>query len=79
LPTEGLGWSGDSGGPAFIDNKIAGVNSGGDCCNYGNEDQFKRLQDSFDWLDDLIKKDNNNVGIEGTLGLVNNSCDKIGR
>jgi len=42
LPHEGLGGSGDSGGPAFIEKNgklhIAGANSGGDCCKYGSTD-----------------------------------------
>ncbi len=39
---ESIAWSGDSGGPAMIDVDgewfIAGTNSGGDCCEFGNVD-----------------------------------------
>ncbi len=39
---EAIAWSGDSGGPAMIVRDgikyIAGTNSGGDCCEFGNVD-----------------------------------------
>ena len=50
--------SGDSGGPAFIDKKIAGVISGNTkSWDYDVKDEFKRLQDSFDWIEKIIKTD----------------------
>jgi len=57
LPLEAIAWSGDSGGPAFIADEetgelqIAGVNSNGDCCKYGNEDEYTRLGGiSYKWI-----------------------------
>jgi len=54
LALEGLAYTGDSGGPAFIDGKIAGVNSGGECCAYGSEDQYCRLSDKLPWLQGVV-------------------------
>ena len=54
LENEGLAFSGDSGSPAFIDGQLAGVNSGGDCCDYGSLDQYKRLQTHLGWIGDII-------------------------
>ena len=54
---------GDSGGPAFIVEGgvryIAGVNSGGDCCDYGHTDQYARLASagSKAWIDASIAAD----------------------
>lgn len=51
ISNEAMSWSGDSGGPVFIMSgasyKIAGVNSGGACCAYGNEDAYARLGSTF--------------------------------
>lgn len=51
LDLEAMDWAGDSGGPAFIEvdgtDKIAGVNSNGSCCYYGDEDEFTRLGSTF--------------------------------
>ena len=62
---EGLSWAGDSGGPAFIfdegDFRIAGVNSGGDCCGYGSVDQYKRLADAFDWIANVVSDDGKQI------------------
>merc|ERR1712183_218435 len=61
LPLEGLAWSGDSGGPAFITvdgvRYVAGVNSAGDCCNYGSQDGYSRLSTKYNWIEDTISKD----------------------
>ena len=58
LPTEGLAWSGDSGGPAFVVRNgtryIAGVNSGGECCSYGDTDAYTRLSPKLAWIDGTI-------------------------
>ncbi len=39
---ESIAWSGDSGGPAMLERDgtfyIVGTNSGGDCCEYDNQD-----------------------------------------
>ena len=43
LPREAIAWSGDSGGPAFIGTRLAGINSGGDCCGYGSADEYVRV------------------------------------
>jgi len=40
---EAIAWSGDSGGPAFLEDKLVGVNSGGTCCRFGSTDQFARV------------------------------------
>ena len=77
LDTEGGIMSGDSGGPAFIDGKIVGVASRGNCCDYGNTDQFKRLQNSFDWIQDTVKNDGGGT-IAGKTGLFPDSCDQLG-
>ena len=63
LELEAISWSGDSGGPAFIVEDgvryIAGVNSGGDCCNYGQMDKYARLSSagSKAWIDASIAAD----------------------
>jgi len=58
LPKEGLAYTGDSGGPAFLGTElareIAGVNSGGDCCGYGSVDMYCRLADKTAWLDSAM-------------------------
>jgi len=40
LDLEALSWEGDSGGPVFVGGKVAGLNSAGDCCDYGDEDKY---------------------------------------
>ena len=50
LKNEGLAHSGDSGGPAFIDGKLAGVTSGGLCCDYGDVSEYTRLQVHLSYL-----------------------------
>jgi len=54
LPLEGIAWSGDSGGPAFIIRDgvryIAGVNSAGSCCKYGSVDGYSRLSTKAAWI-----------------------------
>ena len=59
LDDEAMSWSGDSGGPALIwtgteiDSgfKVGGVNSIGDCCETGNEDNYARLGGTaLDWI-----------------------------
>lgn len=56
LPLEGIAWSGDSGGPAFITDgtgarRIAGVNSAGRCCKYGSLDEYSRLSSKAVWIE----------------------------
>ena len=59
LPLEGIAWSGDSGGPAFISKNgvdyIAGVNSAGDCCKYGSRDAYSRLSIKKNWIAATVK------------------------
>ena len=58
MPLEAIAWDGDSGGPALIEVdsetgelQIAGVNSNGDCCTYGDEDEYTRLGGiAYDWI-----------------------------
>jgi len=55
LDLEAMGWDGDSGGPAFIEVggelHVAGVNSYGDCCSYGNFDFYTRLGGvAYEWI-----------------------------
>lgn len=56
LDLEAMMWSGDSGGPALIEvsgtDKIAGVNSNGECCSYGDTDEFCRLgsEAAYSWI-----------------------------
>ena len=55
LPLEAIAWSGDSGGPAFIERSgdyyIAGINSSGDCCSYGDQDEYTRLGGfAYNWI-----------------------------
>jgi hypothetical protein len=61
LPLEGMSWSGDSGGPAFITKNgitfIAGVNSAGECCEYGSRDSYSRLSIKQDWIAASIEAD----------------------
>ena len=53
---EALAWLGDSGGPALIDVSgtyyVAGVNSNGDCCRWGDEDEYTRLGSvkALEWI-----------------------------
>lgn len=56
LSNEAIAWSGDSGGPAFLDGELAGINSGGDCCAYGSVDQFVRVSGtlSSEWISATI-------------------------
>ena len=69
LPLEAIAWSGDSGGPALIDvngtRKIAGVNSNGSCCNYGDEDEFTRLGSDFayKWIMENIADSSADMGV----------------
>jgi len=48
---EAISWSGDSGGPAFLTvsgtTYLAGINSGGTCCNYGSIDEYVRVSTDF--------------------------------
>jgi hypothetical protein len=39
---EAIAWSGDSGGPAFLEDKMVGINSGETCCRFCSADQFAR-------------------------------------
>jgi len=59
LSDEAIAWSGDSGGPAFISGKIAGVNSGGDCCGYGSVDQYVRVGSNLSttWIAESISSE----------------------
>ena len=60
---EAISWSGDSGGPAFLTvsgtTYLAGLNSGGKCCDYGNEDEYVRLSTTWaqDWITSTISND----------------------
>ncbi len=36
---------------------IAGTNSGGSCCNFGSDDEYKRLADNLDWITSVIRND----------------------
>lgn len=61
-PLEGIAWAGDSGGPLLIKgddgkDRIAGVNSAGDCCGYGSTDAYKRVADHYVWLSAVISDD----------------------
>ena len=54
---EGIGNSGDSGGPALIRNEttgdwnIGGVKSNGQCCDYGAENEYTRLGGiAYEWI-----------------------------
>ena len=58
---EGIGNSGDSGGPALIRNpdtgrwNIGGVKSNGACCHWGGENEYTRLGGiAYDWIMDNI-------------------------
>lgn len=68
MDDEGLAASGDSGGPAMIKKDgtyhIAGVNSGGTCCEFGSKDQYKRIADNWDWVKSTVAKDG--VTLSGT-------------
>lgn len=56
LELEAIAHRGDRGGPALIKvcgaDQIAGVNVGGECCSYGDEDEYARLGSSFayEWI-----------------------------
>ena len=59
---EGIGNSGDSGGPALIRNpdtgrwNIGGVKSNGACCHWGGENEYTRLGGiAYDWIIDNIQ------------------------
>jgi len=59
LDMEAMSWSGDSGGPMLIADgsswKIAGVNSSGECCNYGSVDEYARLgKGALQWIEDNL-------------------------
>lgn len=60
-PDEALAWSGDSGGPALVEVNgqtfLAGTNSGGDCCDYGSVDQYKRVSDHYAWIRSVVEAD----------------------
>ena len=61
LEKEVLAYDGDSGSPAFIDvngeQQIAGLNSFGECCNYGHRDFYTRLGGvSYDWIKAVIEE-----------------------
>jgi len=65
-PLEGIAWAGDSGGPLLIKgedgkDRIAGVNSAGDCCGYGSTDAYKRAADHYEWLKAVISDDPGNA------------------
>lgn len=75
---EGIGNSGDSGGPALVWNatteqwNIGGVKSNGACCDYGAENEYTRLGGiAYSWIMDNITYDENgptaNVPIEEGL------------
>jgi len=57
LPLEAVAWSGDSGGPALLNDQIIGVNSGGDCCDYGVMDEYSRLSSKLPWIQASIAAD----------------------
>jgi len=56
LNLEAIAWSGDSGGPAMIEDSgklyIVGVNSAGDCCQYGHTDEYARVSSdiAYNWI-----------------------------
>ena len=56
LSDEAIAWSGDSGGPAFLNGQLAGINSGGACCAYGSVDQYVRVSSTLsrEWIDATI-------------------------
>lgn len=63
---EGIGNSGDSGGPALLRNpetgdwNIGGVKSNGQCCGWGSEAEYTRLGGlAYDWLIANIQYDEN--------------------
>ena len=71
LALEAMGWSGDSGGPALIDvsgtYKVAGVNSNGDCCSYGDNDEYTRLGSSVAYA--WIQANTANSAVGGGVGI----------
>ena len=78
LELEAIGWYGDSGGPALIQKYgktyIAGVNSGGDCCDYGSVDEFCRLSSAIS--QDFIRKamDDNSHHLDDEYSCDTNSA-----
>lgn len=77
LPLEAMAWDGDSGGPAFIevdgDLHIAGVNSYGDCCSYGDFDYYTRLGGAaYEWIQEVLDGNHDfqpNCSAYGNYGL----------
>ena len=56
---EAIGWSGDSGSGAIVEQDgtkyIVGVQSNGDCCEYGNQDNYARLGGiAYQWIMDNL-------------------------
>lgn len=62
---EAIGYSGDSGGPALVQQTdgswvIAGVKSNGACCDYGSENEYTRLGDiAREWIQKNTRFDDN--------------------
>lgn len=82
LRLEGMGFSGDSGGPALYKDrdgwKIAGVKSNGECCDYGASNEYTRLGDiAYKWITDNTKFDSNGNPVAEEVPIPADQCQKI--